>query len=127
MIERHLTFNVHPDRTAAFEQFIGGEYRPAMATAPDGLAIFDSHCHAWRYWPYEPPVPDPETADSILLYAGGMPTFVVDTYTYRVLSRHGWIGFDSGYDEIKEHFENLEMLVAQIEHIREILESLADA
>jgi predicted TIM-barrel fold metal-dependent hydrolase len=22
--------------------------------------IIDSHCHAWRYWPYEPPVPDPE-------------------------------------------------------------------
>lgn len=21
--------------------------------------IIDSHCHAWRYWPYEPPVPDP--------------------------------------------------------------------
>jgi len=23
--------------------------------------IVDSHCHAWRYWPYEPPVPDPQT------------------------------------------------------------------
>ena len=34
MIERHITFNVHQDRTAAFEQFIGGEYRPAMAAAP---------------------------------------------------------------------------------------------
>ena len=22
--------------------------------------IIDSHCHAWTYWPYEPPVPDPE-------------------------------------------------------------------
>src|SRR5712664_1543043 len=21
--------------------------------------IVDAHCHAWRYWPYEPPVPDP--------------------------------------------------------------------
>lgn len=21
--------------------------------------IMDSHCHAWRYWPYQPPVPDP--------------------------------------------------------------------
>jgi L-fuconolactonase len=21
--------------------------------------IVDSHCHAWRYWPYDPPVPDP--------------------------------------------------------------------
>ncbi len=48
----------------------------------------------------------PETADSILLYAGHLPTFVVDTYTHRVLARHGWIGFDAGYDEIKEHFED---------------------
>lgn len=23
--------------------------------------IIDSHCHAWRYWPYEPPVPDPRS------------------------------------------------------------------
>lgn len=23
--------------------------------------IVDSHCHAWRYWPYEPPVPDPNS------------------------------------------------------------------
>lgn len=21
--------------------------------------IIDAHCHAWRFWPYEPPVPDP--------------------------------------------------------------------
>lgn len=51
----------------------------------------------------------PETADSILLYAGSFPTFVVDTYTHRVLSRHGWIGFDADYHAIKDHFEsNLE-------------------
>jgi endonuclease-3 related protein len=48
----------------------------------------------------------PETADSILLYAGKLPTFVVDTYTYRVLARHGWIGFDAGYDEIQDHFQS---------------------
>jgi L-fuconolactonase len=23
--------------------------------------IVDSHCHAWRAWPYQPPVPDPES------------------------------------------------------------------
>lgn len=23
--------------------------------------IFDSHCHIWQRWPYEPPVPDPES------------------------------------------------------------------
>lgn len=25
------------------------------------MVIIDSHCHAWSYWPYEPPVPDPES------------------------------------------------------------------
>ena len=48
----------------------------------------------------------PETADAILLYAGGLPTFVVDTYTHRVLARHGWIGYDADYHEIKDHFES---------------------
>lgn len=31
----------------------------------------------------------PETADSILLYAGGLPIFVIDAYTFRILERHG--------------------------------------
>jgi endonuclease-3 related protein len=48
----------------------------------------------------------PETADAILLYAAGLPTFVVDTYAHRVLARHGWIGYAAFYDEIKEHFES---------------------
>lgn len=48
----------------------------------------------------------PETADSILLYAGNLPTFVVDTYTHRVFARHGWIGFDADYDQIKDHLES---------------------
>lgn len=46
-----------------------------------------------------------ETADAILLYAGHMPGFVVDTYTHRVLHRHGLIDVDADYDEIKALFE----------------------
>lgn len=46
----------------------------------------------------------PETADSILLYAGGVPIFVVDAYTQRILSRHGLIGLDATYDEIQALF-----------------------
>ncbi len=48
----------------------------------------------------------PETADSILLYAGGMTIFVVDAYTHRVFARHGWIGFDADYYQLKDHFES---------------------
>mgnify|MGYP006383003691 FL=1 len=47
----------------------------------------------------------PETADSILLYAGNLPTFVVDAYTHRILSRHGFISEESTYDEMKTFFE----------------------
>jgi quinol monooxygenase YgiN len=31
MIERHVTFNVHPDKTDAFEQLFAETYRPTMA------------------------------------------------------------------------------------------------
>jgi quinol monooxygenase YgiN len=30
MIERHITFNVHPDKSQEFERFMGAEYAPAM-------------------------------------------------------------------------------------------------
>jgi endonuclease-3 related protein len=46
----------------------------------------------------------PETADSILLYAGSMPVFVVDAYTHRIFSRHNVIAEEDGYYEIQEHF-----------------------
>jgi len=46
----------------------------------------------------------PETADSMVLYAAHQPIFVVDTYTSRVLKRHGWIQFDADYREIQELF-----------------------
>jgi endonuclease III related protein len=32
----------------------------------------------------------PETADSMLLYAGGHHSFVIDAYTKRIFQRHGW-------------------------------------
>jgi endonuclease III related protein len=47
----------------------------------------------------------PETADSILLYAGNHPVFVVDAYTRRILERHEIISPRAGYDEIRELFE----------------------
>ncbi|MGB9713332.1 MAG: endonuclease III domain-containing protein [Dissulfurimicrobium sp.] len=46
----------------------------------------------------------PETADSILLYAGGLPTFVVDAYTCRALLRHGLVDEDAVYDDIRALF-----------------------
>ena len=47
-----------------------------------------------------------ETADSILLYAYKIPTFVVDAYTKRILARLGLISRTARYAEIKALFEN---------------------
>jgi endonuclease-3 related protein len=44
----------------------------------------------------------PETADSMLLYAGNHHRFVIDAYTRRIFHRHGWSGADAGYDELQE-------------------------
>lgn len=47
----------------------------------------------------------PETADSILLYAGGHGIFVVDAYTKRLLQRHGWAGENPKYSDVQWIFE----------------------
>jgi endonuclease-3 related protein len=43
----------------------------------------------------------PETADSMMLYAGGHPSFVIDAYTKRVFLRHGWCRAEDDYDDLK--------------------------
>jgi endonuclease-3 related protein len=48
----------------------------------------------------------PETADSILLYAGNKPTFVVDAYTRRLFHRLGLLPESAGYDETRSLFMN---------------------
>ncbi|MDR1041075.1 MAG: endonuclease III domain-containing protein [Deltaproteobacteria bacterium] len=46
----------------------------------------------------------PETADSIVLYAASKPSFVVDAYTRRILSRHSLVAGDEPYGEIRALF-----------------------
>lgn len=48
----------------------------------------------------------PETADSMVLYAFGKPSFVVDAYTKRILVRHSLIDEEADYYQIQEFFEN---------------------
>lgn len=45
-----------------------------------------------------------ESADSVLLYALGKPSFVVDAYTRRMLHRHGLIPEDADYEEIRAFY-----------------------
>ncbi|HLH05825.1 MAG TPA: hypothetical protein VKW78_01165 [Terriglobales bacterium] len=47
----------------------------------------------------------PETADSILLYAGQHPVFVVDSYTRRIFERHGLVKPSAKYEELRELVE----------------------
>lgn len=48
----------------------------------------------------------PETADSILLYAGNHPVFVVDAYTRRILARHQILPENADYEDIRELFKH---------------------
>lgn len=47
----------------------------------------------------------PETADSILLYAGHKDVFVVDAYTRRIFSRHGFVPERVPYEELRSKIE----------------------
>ena len=47
----------------------------------------------------------PETADSILLYAGQHPVFVVDAYTRRITARHALLPERASYEEVRLFFE----------------------
>ncbi|MEZ4599797.1 MAG: endonuclease III domain-containing protein [Syntrophotaleaceae bacterium] len=46
----------------------------------------------------------PETADSILLYAGERPSFVVDAYTRRLFNRLGLLTGEEKYEDIRALF-----------------------
>ena len=47
----------------------------------------------------------PETADSILLYAGSHPVFVVDAYTHRIFERHGIVNGKPNYERVRTFVE----------------------
>jgi len=59
----------------------------------------------------------PETGDSILLYAGQKPSFVVDAYTKRLFSRLGLVGPTAGYDQLRDLF--MANLPAEVELFNE--------
>jgi endonuclease-3 related protein len=47
----------------------------------------------------------PETADSILLYAGQHASFVVDAYTKRITERHGILPAAARYEDVRALFQ----------------------
>jgi endonuclease-3 related protein len=48
----------------------------------------------------------PETADSILLYAGKHPVFVIDAYARRILERHNLASTKDSYEDLRAFFES---------------------
>lgn len=46
----------------------------------------------------------PETADSIILYALKKPVFVIDSYTKRIFSRHGFFPLEGSYADYQKLF-----------------------
>ncbi len=93
------TYRVKAARLKSFVTWLtrayGADLNAMFATGPERLrrALLDV------------PGIGPETADAILLYAGGVPTFVVDAYTQRVLRRHFLTDAHASYDETKSLFE----------------------
>lgn len=65
----------------------------------------------------------PETADSILLYAGNLPIFVVDAYSKRICKRLP-INTNLSYEEIQNYFQNELLKTYNIDEITKIYNEL---
>lgn len=92
------TFNVKARRLAALVAFLGGEYGGRVA------AMASEQVQVLRRKLLTVNGIGPETADSIILYAAGLPRFVVDAYTRRVFSRLGLLSGNEPYDEVQRFF-----------------------
>ena len=92
-------FNVKARRLRAFVDFLfaeyGGNLRRMFREDPQRLRVKLLAVNGIG----------PETADSILLYAGAMPSFVIDAYTKRIFSRHGLHAPEADYATWKALFE----------------------
>lgn len=91
-------FNVKAKRLANFLTWL----HETCSANPDSLK--DRSQHTLRGQLLEINGIGPETADSILLYALEKPVFVVDTYTCRVMARHGLIEPGCTYDNLQQLF-----------------------
>ncbi len=83
----------------AFCAFLQAEYSGSLRRmfATPTIALREKLLDIWGI--------GPETADSILLYAGSHEVFVVDAYTKRLLERHGWVDHKAKYDDMRWIFE----------------------
>jgi len=92
------TFNIKAGRLKAFVRFLMGRYQG------DLKGMFKEPVETLRPKLLSIKGIGPETADSILLYAGDNPIFVIDAYTRRVMSRHRVISHGASYDQLQRLF-----------------------
>lgn len=98
MIRSSGYFNVKARRVAAFLEFLGREYGGRVeAMAGEDPAILRAKLLSVTGI-------GRETADSIALYAAGLPLFVIDAYTRRVFSRLGLVAGGEPYDTLQRRF-----------------------
>lgn len=91
-------FNIKAARLKNLLNFIAKEYNGSLEE------MFALDAHTLREEVLTVKGIGPETADSILLYAGNKPVFVVDAYTHRIFTRHDLVAAEDGYYEIQEYF-----------------------
>ena len=91
-------FNLKAARLKNLLNFIAREYNGS----PEEMFAMDTHLLREEILTVKGI--GPETADSILLYAGNKPVFVVDAYTHRIFARHNIVAEEDGYYEIQEFF-----------------------
>jgi endonuclease-3 related protein len=91
-------YNVKARRVAAFLGFLGREYGGRVE------AMSREEPSSLRRKLLAVNGIGPETADCIVLYAAGLPLFVVDAYTRRVFERLGVLDGGESYDEVQRVF-----------------------
>jgi endonuclease-3 related protein len=91
-------YNVKARRLRAFLEFLERDFRGSVeAMAGESPAALRTRLLAVEGI-------GPETADSIVLYAVGLPVFVADAYTRRIFYRLGLLGGDESYDDVQRFF-----------------------
>lgn len=93
-------FRQKAQRLKTFVKFLDDQYAGSLDT------MFSQATEALREQLLSLHGVGPETADSILLYAGNHPVFVVDAYTRRMLERHGILPEKTDYENIRQLFQD---------------------
>jgi endonuclease-3 related protein len=93
-------YNQKTDRLKTIMMFLFEIYNSDLSQ------LFSQHIHDVRTELLSINGIGPETADSILLYAGNYPIFVVDAYTIRISKRLPIIHANDTYDDIQHFFED---------------------